>query len=429
MKLTSNILKKLILEALREKYDYSSEEDENIKALKKYKAAELSGVSQRIGKCLIKNKEYAKGKSSFSYEDRLCLEEQGFTKLGLGSFRIVFLDNQNKDRVIKLALDLPEQEEDEEEEEEQEEEEQEEEQEQEGDEEEEEEVEISKGMSMNLKEASLRLQTLSPMFPKVYSKHPHGIWIEVERVNIFKFKHKDDYFGNESWAPIKKFFPNFSKNYQKFDQIKTELKELIPDLITDAAGQKYTLDDIHKLLPFAEEKPLDQAFMIPDIHSTYHSIADKESAFVATWSLLIIGNKGLRGKSSYEFLFDNIIASVRIMVSQVFDPEEEGEEEDSTDDDWFKDFVLENLNKNNPVVEEIVDKVKNYLQPRLQGAYKLITSDRTYQELLRVHDELDEDFKLWDLRPDNLGSAIRNGKETLVLIDPGFDMDIDPRNR
>ena len=427
MKLTSNILKKLILEALREKYDYSSEEDENIKALKKYKAAGLSGVSQRIGKCLIKNKEYAKGKSSFSYEDRLCLEEQGFTKLGLGSFRIVFLDNQNKDRVIKLALDLPEQEE-EDEEEEQEEEEQEQE---EDEEEEEEEVEISKGMSMNLKEASLRLQTLSPMFPKVYSKHPHGIWIEVERVNIFKFKHKDDYFGNESWAPIKKFFPNFSKNYQKFDQIRTELKELVPDLITEAAGQKYTLDDIHKLLPFTKEKPLDKAFMIPDIHSTYHSIADKESAFVATWSLLIIGNKGLRGKSSYKFLYDNIISRVRTMVSQVFDPKEEQEEEEESfiDDEWFEDFVFENLDKNNAVIEEIVNKVENYLQPRLQSAYKLITSDRTYQELLRVHDELDEDFQLWDLRPDNLGSAIRNGKETLVLIDPGFDMDIDPRNR
>jgi len=349
-------------------------------------------VSRRIGKCLIDNKEYAKGRCDFSFEDQLCLEKQGYTRLGLGSFRIVFADNKNKDRVVKFALNLS----------------------------------SDKGISMNNKEADLRLQTLSPMFPKVYSKHPDGIWTEAERINIFKFKDKDEYFGSESWAPIKKFFPNFYKNYQKFDKIKTDLKKLIPELINEFTGKNYTLDDIHKLLPFAEEKPLDQAFMIPDIHSSYHSIADRESAFVATWSLLIVGSKGLRGKSSYEFLYDNIIAPVRFMVSQVFDHKEE---ESSTDDDWFEDFVFENLDKNNAVIEEIVYEVENYLQPRLQSAYKLITSDGTYQELLRVHDELDEDFKLWDLRPDNLGSAIRNGKETLVLIDPGFDMDIDPRNR
>ena len=96
MKLTSNVLKKLILEALREKYDYSSEEGENIKALEKYKSARSSGVSQRIGKCLIDNKKYAKGEDDFSFEDQLCLEKQGYTKLGLGSFRIVFADNKNK---------------------------------------------------------------------------------------------------------------------------------------------------------------------------------------------------------------------------------------------------------------------------------------------------------------------------------------------
>ena len=280
---------------------------------------------------------------------------------------------------------------------------------------------------MNLKEADLRLQTLSPMFPKIYSKHPHGIWIEAERINIFKFKDKDDYFGNESWAPIKKFFPSFSASHEQFGKIKSDLEELVPELISEAAGQDYTLDDVYDLLPLGL-KPLDEAFMIPDIHSSEHSIADEESSFVATWSLLIVGSKGHRGKSSYEFLYDKIIHSVRFMVSEVLNPEDQ-EEESSTDDDWFKDFVFENLDKNNAIIKEIVSKVKNYLQPRLQSAYKLITSDPTYEELLRVHDELDEDFQLWDLRPDNLGSAIRDGKETLVLVDPGFDMDIDPRNR
>jgi hypothetical protein len=164
--------------------------------------------------------------------------------------------------------------------------------------------------------------------------------------------------------------------------------------------------------------------MIPDIHSSKHSIADKESSFVAAWSLLIVGSKGLRGKSPYEFLYDNIIDSVRFMISEALEPKEES----STDDDWFDDFVFENLEKNKRAVEEAVYKVEKYLQPRLQSAYKLITSDPTYQELLRVHSELGGDFQLWDLRPDNLGSAMRDGKETLVLIDPGFDMDSDPRN-
>lgn len=390
MKLTSKHLKKLILEVLKEKYDYSSEEAENIKALAKYKKAKSSGVSQRIGKCLVDNKEYAEGESDFSFEDQLCLEEQGYTRLGLGSFRIVFADNKNKERVVKFALKLS----------------------------------SDKGISMNNKEADLRLQTLSPMFPKVYNKHPDGIWIEAERINIFKFKKDEEYFGPESWAPIKKFFPSFSASHEQFGKIKSDLQQMVPDLISKAAGQRYTLDDVYDLLPFGS-KPLDEAFMIPDIHSSKHSIADKESSFVAAWSLLIVGSRGLKGKSPYEFLYDNIIDSVRFMISEALEPKEE---ESSTDDDWFDDFVFENLEKNKRAVEEAVYKVEKYLEPRLQSAYKLITSDPTYQELLRVHSELGGDFQLWDLRPDNLGSAMRDGKETLVLIDPGFDMDSDPRN-
>ena len=392
MKLTSNILKQLILEALSKKYDYSSEEAENIKKLEKFKSKKANNTTaKRIGKCLVDNKEYAKGENDFSFEDQLCLEEQGYTRLGLGSFRIVFADNKNKERVVKLALKLS----------------------------------SDKGRSMNLKEADLRLQTLSPMFPKVYDKHPNGIWIEAEKINIFKFKKDDKYFGPESWAPIKKFFPSFSASHEQFSKIKSHLQKMVTDLISEAAKQRYTLDDVYDLLPFGS-RPLDEAFMIPDIHLSKHSIADEESSFVAAWSLLIVGSKGLKGKSPYEFLYDNIVDSVRFMISEALDPKEK---ESYTDDYWFDDFVFENLDKNKKVVEEAVYKVEKYLQPRLQSAYKLITSDPTYQELLRVHSELGGDFQLWDLRPDNLGSAVRDGKETLVLVDPGFDMVSDPRSK